>query len=232
MIDLGTLGGSHSVAYAINKSGEVAGSSGSASGEAHAVLWTDGRTVDLTVGSGGRDLCGCHGIALDVNDHGQVVGFEYRFLPPGPPYYGALLADALLWANGTRTLIAAGDDSSSYIARRIGERGEVSGTRTANLPGGLAYGFFWEAGALVEWTLGSWWLSTDAMNKVGQVVGAGRTPDGGLHGYVWQGGRLTDFGEEITEVSDINEQGLVVGTLSFDSPGAESHAALFTPVGH
>jgi len=69
------------------------------------------------------------------------------------------------------------------------------------------------------------------MNKVGRVVGVGRTPDGGLHAYVWQGGRLTDLGEELTEVSDINEQGLVVGTHYFYSPGAEIHAALWTPFG-
>jgi len=69
------------------------------------------------------------------------------------------------------------------------------------------------------------------MNKIGQVVGVGRAPDGEFHRYIWQGGRLTDLGEN-TEESDINEHGLVVGTHSFDSPGAEIHAAPWTPFGH
>jgi probable HAF family extracellular repeat protein len=40
MIDLGTLGGTYSIAYAINRSGQVVSSSTTASGEYHAVLWT------------------------------------------------------------------------------------------------------------------------------------------------------------------------------------------------
>jgi probable HAF family extracellular repeat protein len=41
MIDLGTLpGGAHSSAHGINRHGQIAGASGTASGETHAVVWT------------------------------------------------------------------------------------------------------------------------------------------------------------------------------------------------
>ncbi len=40
MTDLGTLGGYFSVAQAINDRGQVVGSSHTASGENHAVLWS------------------------------------------------------------------------------------------------------------------------------------------------------------------------------------------------
>lgn len=38
-IDLGTLGGTHSLAYAINNVGQVAGDAETALGEVHATIW-------------------------------------------------------------------------------------------------------------------------------------------------------------------------------------------------
>jgi probable HAF family extracellular repeat protein len=42
IIDLGTLGGSRSVAYSINARGQVVGDSGTAAGAQHAFLWEAG----------------------------------------------------------------------------------------------------------------------------------------------------------------------------------------------
>ena len=68
-IDLGTLGGTFSIAWGINNSREVVGMSETTSGEDHAFYWSTGTSmVDLGT-FGGRNS-----IAFDINDRGQVVG--------------------------------------------------------------------------------------------------------------------------------------------------------------
>src|SRR5438093_5497075 len=56
MTDLGTLGPAwrDSSAADVNASGEIAGTSGTASGKQHAFLWRDGKVTDLGT-LGGRD---------------------------------------------------------------------------------------------------------------------------------------------------------------------------------
>jgi probable HAF family extracellular repeat protein len=72
MVDLGTLGGSASVALAVNASGQVVGWSpiaGDGFDTQHAFSWTtQGGMVDLGT------LGGAKSSATAVNDKGQVVG--------------------------------------------------------------------------------------------------------------------------------------------------------------
>jgi probable HAF family extracellular repeat protein len=70
ILDLGTLGGTLSRAYAINASGQVAGASTTATGATHAFLWTPGQGMqDLGTLGGGPSST-----ARGINDQGQVVG--------------------------------------------------------------------------------------------------------------------------------------------------------------
>ncbi len=82
--ELGTLGGTHSYAYAINVDGVVVGASTTMSGALHAFAWDpiSAEMVDLGALPGDTQ-----GEALAVNDHGQVVGRSF----------GAGVDHAVLW---------------------------------------------------------------------------------------------------------------------------------------
>ena len=68
--DLGTLGGTYTVANAINDAGQVVGSSGTTSGTEDGFVWQNGTMTDLTLG--GQDT-----EATAVSGSGLVAGYAY-----------------------------------------------------------------------------------------------------------------------------------------------------------
>jgi len=67
--DLGTLGGSYSIAYSINANNQVVGMSTTNAGRTHAFLWQDGIMSDLGT------LGGSFSAAFGINASGQVIGW-------------------------------------------------------------------------------------------------------------------------------------------------------------
>jgi probable HAF family extracellular repeat protein len=79
IVELGTLGGEMSVAYAINDKGEVVGQSETAEGEKHAFIWDATRGMRAIPGITRKESR-----ARGINNKGQVVGSESDPIPqPG-----------------------------------------------------------------------------------------------------------------------------------------------------
>jgi probable HAF family extracellular repeat protein len=70
IVDLGTLGGSESRAYAVNADGDVVGSASTAGGATHGFFYHAGTLTDLGTLQGGT-----FSVALAVNSDGLVVGY-------------------------------------------------------------------------------------------------------------------------------------------------------------
>ncbi len=200
LTDLGTLGGSHSEALAINARGQVAGFSTTATGERHAFFWDGGAMRDLGVFAGGT--FGTPFIAL--NDAGQVA-------------FTSVVASgerhAVLWDGTTvHDLGTLGGDYSEATA--LNATGQVVGF--SRIVAGDVHAVVWDRGALRDLRLGR----ALAINRRGQVTGFSVS-----HAFLWNGTTLMDLGTlgGGTSVGTIiNERGQVAGVSSLAS--GTSHA--------
>ncbi len=115
LIDLGTLGGAHSCANAINAKGEIVGVSTVNAGDigGHAVLWSGGKRTDL--GTFGELA---YSEAIGISDNGAIVGQAY--MPANP----SVQRRALSFAAGKSALLgavsAAKPDAEAYDVNDAG----------------------------------------------------------------------------------------------------------------
>ena len=155
--NLGTLGGSFSTAYAINASGQVAGSASLADGTVRATRWTNGLALNLGVPFGNNSA------AYGINDAGQVVGDSYL---------GSASNRAVLWnATGTPAVLPISGQVGSF-GRSINNNGSVVGAINRTAPGGLSP-TLWRDGlvaGLYQPTSSASGYAT-AINASGQAVG-------------------------------------------------------------
>ena len=235
--DLGTLGGTVSVAYALNELGQVVGYSTTATGARHAFRWTPGTGMqDLGTLDGGTSTT-----ARGINDLGQVVG-EVT-LPPVAPLQPA--KHAFLWTpgQGMQDLGTLGQGLTSSIAYDINNAGQVVGRAFSadqqisppTDPEYFSRAFLWAPGQGMRdlGDLGGGFSIAYAINDAGQVVGRSWlsqiiTEFGQAYSaFIWTSadgmraiGRLWG-GPEISVAYGINEAGQVVGEndLLFVFPG-------------
>lgn len=203
IIDLGTLGGTESVAFGVNDSGEVVGYSFLAtSGVMHAFLYSGGTMIDLGT------LGGMRSGATDINNSGDVVGSS-EATPGG-------LQHAFRYSAGVMT-----DISSAYsygAASAINDSGKIVGTL---LSGSAFRPFIYNNGSMqILGTFGGRSGEAYGINSSGQVVGQADTSDisgyTGYHAYLYSGGVMTDIhatpaNQIFNTANDINDSGTVVG---------------------
>ncbi len=203
--ELGSLDEGASTVYALNDRGQAVGASSSVNGE-RAVLWQDGKIIELpTLGGDSR--------ALDINNHGQIVGWSR--VDGGE-------AHAVLWDNGAIQdlgLFKAGEDA---YAHKINEAGQIIGGSLAppsTLPGSFPFSdtcLLWDKGGITKLdSLGHISCRVFDINDKGQVLGiSDAAGTSGERSFVWENGVTTDLGSlggAVTYASDINNRGQVVG---------------------
>ncbi|MFD0474649.1 hypothetical protein ACFQ0B_45235 [Nonomuraea thailandensis] len=177
VIDLGSLGGGHAYAGALDEDGNVVGSSYTATEKGHAFHWRAGTMTDL----------GPFGIPTLVRDvsAGVIVG-EYRYLLPN----GTARYQAFRIQNGVRTDLAAVSGSN---AAAVNPAGQIAGTQRRLEPPGPASqrthrAFLWDDGVITELgTLGGQWSQAEGINGDGHIVGQSALGADGVvaGGYLW-----------------------------------------------
>jgi probable HAF family extracellular repeat protein len=205
--DLGTLGGSHSLANSLNDHGQVAGFALNAVPDPFSFYYlaflssngTQTRAFLWDKNNGMRDLgtlgTGNDAFASFLNARGQVAGFAYTNAIPNPTT-GIPTVDPFLWdkRNGMQDLGTFGGTFGNPTA--LNNRGEVIGF--SNLSGDQSFHpFLWEQGNLLDLytnTSGGNPLTADAISEEGEIVGAAAFPNQSSDAYLWRKGVATDLG--------------------------------------
>jgi probable HAF family extracellular repeat protein len=170
------LGDTISGANGINDNGEVAGASGTcAAGPIEAVLWKEGRPIDLGTLGGA-----VFNIAFAVNNSGQVVG--QSDLPGDTSHH------AFFWENGVMTDLGTLPGIASSLANSINNRGQAVGFSDDG--NGNMVALIWQNGTMTDLNTlipadSSVFLSEAlGINDRGQITGYMFLPSGEVHGFL------------------------------------------------
>jgi probable HAF family extracellular repeat protein len=241
--NLGTFGGSQSLASSINNRGQIVGFAlnnipdpfsifdnlfgGSTNGtQTRAFLWQNGHKHDLDT-LGGPDAW-----ATFVNERGQVAGYSYINSTPNPT--GVPTADPFLWTKkgGIIDLGTLGGTFGFPVG--LNNRGQVIGQ--SNLAGDQNVdAFLWDGKKLIDLStigVGGSFIGghTNAINDAGWIAGAAAFPNHPFDAAIWRNGVVTDLGvlpgDCASEALVLNFKGQVAGG-SFSCDGIAEHAFLW-----
>jgi probable HAF family extracellular repeat protein len=215
---LGNLGGSMSGAYAINKSGLIAGYTEAPGMSQEAFLYSGGTMAGLGTLGGGTSF------AQGINNSGQVVGIA--------SYH------AFLWSSSTgMTDLGTLFGQSGSDAEAINSSGQVAGSCfTVGGNGSDDHAFLWSSSTGMTYlgTLGGAYSTAYAINDMGMVVGDSETAAGQEHAFLYSGGTMYDLntlisplsGWTLTYADGINDQGQIIGFGLYDG---STRSFLLTP---
>lgn len=247
--DLGTLGGSFSIAYDINNAGRVSGAATVPGEHQHAFFWADGTMTDAgTLGGLNSEAAGRSERAelAILSDTPERDPLEENFCGLG----SGLVCGAAVWRHGTMTALptlgginaAAFMDNTAGMIVGVAEDGTADATCIAPQKTHFQ-AVMWYRGTVHKLPP----LPGDEvgvalrLNDKGQAAGTSglcsNTTYGGFalgpHAVLWDHGRpisVGDLGTDGTSVAaDVNNRGEVVGSASV--PGGGLHPFLWTRAG-
>lgn len=179
MQDLGSFGGTCTVAFDQNDRGQIVGES-TLSGDqaAHAFLWDNGVVHDL-----GGSLGGSFTGAFAINQSGRAVGFA--LLP------GDTLFHAALWTRiGQLTDLGVIGADQCSMADSINAQMQVVGSSSPDCFAMNVRAFLWEDGtmfdlnALIPPDSGLYLQLTETINSRGEIAGTGSDVHGNTHAFL------------------------------------------------
>jgi probable HAF family extracellular repeat protein len=176
MTDLGTLGGTISVAFGINDGGQIVGRSRTAAGEVHAFLYQHGVMTDLGT------LGGNFSTARAINAHEWIVG--------GSRLANRQMRGFVMIRGVMRELGTLGGSYSEAFA--VNNAGLIVGAahNTAEVPRAVAY---YHVTITDLGTLGGASSVALGVNDRGDIVGESETANGEVHGFIYRDGIMQDL---------------------------------------
>ena len=200
VINLGTLGGPHSVGLSINDAGQITGAADISYDITHPFLYTNGQMQDLgTLGEGPNN------VGNSINNAGQITGYSS--------------GHAFLYSNGQISdscSLVCGFSYGSLIIDSV----QVTGT--SSTADGHGHAFLYSNGVMTD--LGTLYGGSygTGINNAGQVTGYFYTATDDNHAFLYANGQMTDLGTLGARRSlgeSINNAGQVVGYVEL--PPAE-----------
>jgi probable HAF family extracellular repeat protein len=204
--NLGTFGGSHSFASAINNRSQIVGfalnkipdpyslfdfgigrfNSGT---QTRAVLWQAGRMQDLGT-LGGPDAW-----ATFINDRGEVAGYSYTNATANQTT-GVPTADPFLWTKSAGLMDLGSLGGTFGVPVGLNNRGQVIGQ--SNLAGDQNFDpFLWDGKELIDMFtagIGGNFLLANSINDAGEVIGAAAFQNHPFDAAIWHNGLVSDLG--------------------------------------
>ena len=175
MKDLGTLGGSISVAFGINDLEQIVGRSRNAAGEVHAFLYERGAMTDLGT------LGGNFSSARAINARGWIVG--------GSRLQTTQMRAFVLIRGVMHELGTLGGSHSEAFA--INNAGLIVGA--ANTAAEQPHAFAYSDGTMTDLgTLGGSYSIAFGVNDRGHIVGESETAQGEVRGFIYRDGMMHD----------------------------------------